>query len=191
MTAVKADKRALRAAAAARRDAAHAAAPGAAEAAAERLDAALADLPPGATVSGYLAFRSELDPAPALARLAARGAALCMPVVEAKGRPLVFRRWRPGAPTVMGVFGVEIPADETTATPDVVIAPMLAFDRAGFRLGYGGGFYDRTLAALRAAGTVRAIGFAYAGQEVAAVPREPTDARLDMIVTERERIPCG
>jgi len=86
---------------------------------------------------------------------------------------------------------VEIPLDDLPATPDLVIAPLLAFDRAGFRLGYGGGFYDRTLAALRARGPLLAIGLAYAAQEVAATPRDETDARLDMIVTEDEVIPCG
>jgi 5-formyltetrahydrofolate cyclo-ligase len=190
MTDLKAEKRAAREAAASLRAASHAHDPQQkALAAAERLAAALAGAP--ACASGYLPFRDEIDPLPALALLAERGARLAMPVVVGKGLPLTFRAWVPGAPTMTGAFGVEIPADEIPATPDLLLVPMLAFDRAGYRLGYGGGFYDRTLAALRAAGTVTAIGIAYAAQEVAAVPREPTDAPLDMIVTEDEVIRCA
>jgi 5-formyltetrahydrofolate cyclo-ligase len=190
MNHIDAEKRAARDAAYARRAAAHAdGAEVRAEAAAVRLAAAVVETP--ATASGYLPFRAEMDPRPALARLAARGARLAMPVVVGKGRPLAFRAWAPGAPTVTGAFGVEIPADDIPETPDLVIAPLLAFDRAGYRLGYGGGFYDRTLAALRAAGPVVAVGLGYAAQEIGAVPREPTDARLDMIVTEDEVILCG
>lgn len=165
--------------------------PGRAQAAAARLDAAVAQTP--AMASGYLPIRTEIDPLPALALLAARGARLCMPVVVGKGLPLQFRGWTPGAPTVTGVFGVEIPADDIPAAPTLVIAPLLAFDRQGYRLGYGGGFYDRTLAALRAQapGPVLAVGLAYAAQQVAAIPRDATDARLDMIVTEDEVIVCG
>lgn len=182
-------KAAARAGAFAMRKAAHDGGAGRAEAAAARLDAAVVDTPKMA--SGYLPIRTEIDPRPALAMLAARGAGLCMPVVTGSGLPLSFRRWAPGAPTVTGVFGVEIPADELPATPTLLICPMLAFDRRGFRLGYGGGFYDRTLAALRAAGPVLAVGIAYAGQEVGEVPTEATDARLDLIVTEDEVIACG
>ncbi|MFN3614983.1 MAG: 5-formyltetrahydrofolate cyclo-ligase [Rubrimonas sp.] len=190
MTPIDALKREARSAAHAERAAAHADdGPARARAAAERLNAAVAATP--AMASGYLPIRTEIDPLPALALLSARGARLCMPVVVGKGLALQFRAWTPGAPTVTGVFGVEIPADDIPAVPTLVIAPMLAFDRAGYRLGYGGGFYDRTLAALRAAGPVLAVGLAYAGQEVGEVPREPTDARLDMIVTENEVIACG
>jgi 5-formyltetrahydrofolate cyclo-ligase len=190
MTDVKAGKRAARDAAYARRAAAHAGnAAARADAAAARLDAALTEAP--GVASGYLPFRTEIDPLPALGRLAARGARLAMPVVVGKGLPLVFRAWVPGAPTETGAFGVEIPADDIPASPDLLLVPMLAFDRRGYRLGYGGGFYDRTLAALRAAGPVRAVGIAYAAQEIPSVPHEDTDARLDMIVTEDEVIACA
>jgi 5-formyltetrahydrofolate cyclo-ligase len=127
-------------------------------------------------------MRSEADPRPAMA---AHSGPLCLPVVAGRGRPLVFRAWMPGAPLVAGGFGAMVPAAEAAElVPEVLIVPMLAFDRQGYRLGYGGGFYDRTLAALRAAGPVRAIGLAFAGQEVAAVPRGPWDVALDLIVTE-------
>jgi 5-formyltetrahydrofolate cyclo-ligase len=186
MTDLPAEKRAARAAAQARRAAAAAAAPpGAREAAAARL---LAALEGAAVVSAYLPIRDEADPLPAMAALHARGVAVCVPVVEGRGLPLRFRLWRPGCALVEGPFGVRIPAEDRPATPGALAVPLLAFDRAGFRLGYGGGFYDRTLTALRAAGPVRAVGFARAAQEVAAVPRDDTDARLDLIVTEAETI---
>ena len=187
MTETEQMKQAARRAAHAARAAAHD--PDRAAAACARLLEAVTQTP--GVASGYLPIRDELDPLAAMTGLAARGARLCLPVVVGKGAPLAFRLWTPGAPTQTGAFGVEIPLDDLPATPDLVIAPLLAFDRAGFRLGYGGGFYDRTLAALRARGPLLAIGLAYAAQEVAATPRDETDARLDMIVTEDEVIPCG
>jgi 5-formyltetrahydrofolate cyclo-ligase len=184
------EKRALRVAAqAARAAAAQAADPEARAAATARL---LAALKGARVVSGYLPIRDEIDPLPALAALSEQGAAVCMPVVAGKGLPLSFRLWSPGCALVEGPFRVMIPAEDRPVVPEVLVTPMLAFDRAGFRLGYGGGFYDRTLAALRAAGGARAVGFAWAAQEVAAVPCDATDARLDAIVTEAEAIhPCG
>jgi len=184
---IAAAKRAARRAARARRAAAHD--PARAAAACARLLDAVAQTP--GMVAGYLPIRDEIDPLAAMTGLAARGAGLCLPVVTGEGAPLAFWRWTPGAPTQTGAFGVEVPLDDLPATPDLVITPLLAFDRAGYRLGYGGGFYDRTLAALRASGAVLAVGLAYAAQEVAAAPRDATDARLDMIVTEDEVIPCG
>jgi 5-formyltetrahydrofolate cyclo-ligase len=184
------EKRALRLTAqAARAAAAQAAGAEARAAATARL---LSTVAGARAVSGYLPIRDEIDPLPALAALHAQGAAVCMPVVAGKGLPLTFRLWSPGCALVEGPFGVMIPAEDRPATPEVLVTPMLAFDRAGFRLGYGGGFYDRTLAALRAAGPTLAVGFAWAAQEVAAVPRDGTDARLDLIVTEAETVfPCG
>ncbi len=183
-------KAALRAAAQAARGAARAdvgtACP---EAATAGLLAALAG---ARVVSGYLPIRDEIDPLPALSRLHADGVALCMPVVVARGAPLAFRPWTPGCALERGPFGVMIPVEDRPAVPEALVVPMLAFDRKGHRLGYGGGFYDRTLAALRASGAVRAVGFAWAAQRVDAVPHDATDARLDRIVTERETlIPCG
>jgi 5-formyltetrahydrofolate cyclo-ligase len=181
---VAAAKAALRQAAVAARAAAHAAGQGAAAA---HLAAVLAPHA-GAVLAGYLPMRSEIDPRPAMA--AHRGP-VCVPVVAGRGRPLAFRAWSPGAALVPGTFGAPVPEEGDWLTPAVLIVPLLAFDRAGYRLGYGGGFYDRTLAALRAAGPVAAIGFAFAAQEVPAVPREPTDAPLDLVVTETGPISVG
>jgi len=136
------------------------------------------------TVSAYLPIGSELDPRPLMVSLHGLGFGLAVPVVGAKGQPLRFRAWLPAAALVRGPFGVQVPADGAWVEPDVLVVPLLAFDAAGYRLGYGAGFYDRTLAALRGRREVVALGFAYAAQQVAAVPREPTDARLDAVVTE-------
>ena len=183
-------KRALRAEARARRRAAAAALPPAqaGAAAAENFFGAI-PVPAGAVVSGYWPLADEMDPRPILRRLAAAGHVIGLPVVTGRGAPLVFRCWHPDADLVAGTFGVMTPGPEAPeVVPRVVLAPLLAFDRAGYRLGYGGGFYDRTLEALRAKGEVLAVGLGYACQEVAAVPREPTDQRLDWLVTERAAV---
>ena len=185
MTDIAAQKSALRREAALRRQAAFAAlGPGSGAA---RLLEALAPHR-GAVLAGYMAMRSEAEP---LAVMAAHLGPVCVPVIEAAGRPLRFRAWRPDAPMIEGAFGARIPAEGGWLTPRVLIVPLLAFDRRGFRLGYGGGFYDRTLAGLRARGAVTAIGFGFAAQEVAEVPAEATDARLDLIVTEAGTISPG
>ena len=117
---------------------------------------------------------------------------MCMPVVVGDGLPLGFRSWAPGDAIVPGNWNIPVPADTATALlPDALLVPMLAFDRQGYRLGYGGGYYDRTLLALRALKPVIAIGVAYAAQEVAEVPREPFDQRLDYVMTEKETFACG
>ena len=134
-------------------------------------------------VSGYRPIFSELDPTPLMIALHERGIPLCVPVITGPARPLVFREWTPDARMETGAFGAEIPVDMPETTPTLLIAPMLAFDRALWRLGYGGGFYDRTLEGLRAQGAARAFGYAYAEQEMDAVPVDPTDQRLDGIVT--------
>jgi len=137
-------------------------------------------------VSAYLAMQDELDPAPLVRALDQRGIALALPVVVAKGAPLVFRRWRPGDALESGSFGTRHPAPGAdTVRPTIVLVPLLAFDREGYRLGYGGGYYDRTLAALRKDGPLTAAGLAYAFQEMPALPRMPYDARLDCVVTEQ------
>jgi 5-formyltetrahydrofolate cyclo-ligase len=157
---------------------------GAADAIARAI-AASALVEPGAKVSHYLAVGSEMDPAPTVAALAARGHACLLPVVVARGQPLLFRRWSPGDPLVAGPLGTRMPhQDAPIEQPDVLLTPLLAFDAAGYRLGYGGGYYDRTLHALRATRTVLAIGLAYAGQEVASVPRHAGDEPLDAVATE-------
>lgn len=139
----------------------------------------------GQVIAGYMPLGSELDPRPAMRELSMQGP-VAVPVVEAKAQPLRFDLWTPEAEMIPGAFGAAIPKTSNPVVPEVVIVPMLAFNRAGHRLGYGGGFYDRTLAKLRADGPVFAVGLAYAGQEAHELPVEPTDAPLDAIVTERE-----
>ncbi|MDJ0942505.1 MAG: 5-formyltetrahydrofolate cyclo-ligase [Kiloniellales bacterium] len=146
-------------------------------------------IPAEARVSGYWPLRDELDPRPVLEALAARGRRLCLPVVVESGAALVFRSWRPDAALEPAVFGTRVPGpDCPSVEPDILLVPLLAFDRRGRRLGYGGGFYDRTLAALRGRRPVLAIGLAFAAQEVEEVPVEAGDEALDRIVTEREVI---
>lgn len=135
----------------------------------------------GRVLSGYWPLGAEADPRPAMR---AHAGPLCLPVVLGRGRALGFRAWAPGEALVPGAFGAMVPEAGGEVVPEVLIVPLLAFDRAGQRLGYGGGFYDRTLAGLRAQGPRLAIGLAFAAQEVASVPCEATDAPLDLIVTE-------
>ena len=143
------------------------------------------DILAGTIVSGFLAMPGEVDPGPLMARLAAKGATLAVPRVAAKAAPLVFHRWTPETRLVVSSFGVSEPDPATPIVePNVLLVPLLAFDPAGYRLGYGGGFYDRTLGALRANGPIRAIGVAYAGQEVENLPHDDFDERLDMVLTE-------
>ncbi|MEO0913323.1 MAG: 5-formyltetrahydrofolate cyclo-ligase [Pseudomonadota bacterium] len=135
-------------------------------------------------ISGYMPIRTEIDPLPVMRVLADEGYRLCVPVVEGKGRPLRFRAWSPDTEMEPGAFGALVPRAGAWLEPDALITPLLAFDAAGYRLGYGGGFYDRTLAVLGAERRVYTVGFAYEAQRVASVPREATDMRLDAIVTE-------
>lgn len=140
----------------------------------------------GARIAGYHTHRSELDVLPLLASLAAARHETALPAVVAPGRPLAFRRWQPGDAFVTNAHGIpEALPSAPPSLPTHLLVPLLAFDTLGFRLGYGGGYYDRTLAALRGAGhRVTAIGVAYDGQRVAVVPRLPTDEALDLVVTE-------
>jgi 5-formyltetrahydrofolate cyclo-ligase len=160
-------------------------------AAAMARDIFLAAIPrrPGAVVSAFWPLPDEFDTKPLMRALHDAGHPIGLPVVEKRGLPLRFRIWTPDTVLVRGDFNVEIPGDECPeCVPEILIVPLLAFDRAGFRLGYGGGFYDRTLAGLRANGPATAVGYAYAGQEIDAVPHDATDARIDWFVTEREAI---
>jgi 5-formyltetrahydrofolate cyclo-ligase len=143
------------------------------------------DFQPGTVVSAYWAMGDELDANSLIRALHARGNVIGLPVVMGKGLPLVFRQWVPETRFIPGGFGTQIPGPEAPeVVPERLIVPLLAFDADGYRLGYGGGFYDRTLEKLRAAGRVTAIGFAYAGQEVDSIPCEPCDQRLDWMATE-------
>jgi len=136
------------------------------------------------TVSGFLAIRDEIDLMPAMDALSAQGCRIVLPVMPGKGRPLVFRAWEPGAPLEKGSLGTRAPGPEAEAgVPDILLVPLLAFDRDGYRLGYGGGYYDRTLEELRALREVLAVGIGFDEQEVDSVPREAHDQRLDWIVT--------
>jgi 5-formyltetrahydrofolate cyclo-ligase len=176
---MQADKAAARTAALVRRKAAHEVTDGRASSVLSEVLAGHRGLP----VAGYLPIRSEIDPRPAMAEASAHGP-VGVPVIVAAGQPLIFARWDPEGDLVEGPFGAHVPALQVPVVPQIVIVPLVAFDRRGGRLGYGGGFYDRTLARLRANGPVLAVGFAYSAQEVDALPLEPTDQPLDMIVTE-------
>ncbi len=179
-------KAAARKAAFARRKVAHQVFGGAA---AVRLSEVLAGYR-GAPLAGYMPIRTEIDPLPAMAEAAAHGP-VCVPVIMGEGQALKFSRWTSGCAMKDGPFGARIPELDDFITPEILIVPLVAFDRAGGRLGYGGGFYDRTLEGLRAGGATLAIGFAFAAQEAEGLPLESTDQPLDMIVTEDEVIAFG
>lgn len=136
----------------------------------------------GATIGAYHALPEEADPALLLEALAAKGRHIAFPRIAARGLPLEYHRIPDGEMMAPGTFGIHEPLDTwPRVRPDLLLVPLLAFDGRGHRLGYGGGFYDRTLALLN----VPAIGIAYAGQEVASLPDEPHDRTLDMILTEQ------
>jgi 5-formyltetrahydrofolate cyclo-ligase len=145
-------------------------------------------VPPGACVAGVWPLPGEIDLRRLMNGLFERGHALALPVTPPRALPLEFRAWRPGDALAYGPMGTRFPADGTVVTPDVVLVPLLAFDRTGGRLGYGGGYYDRTLASLPHA---LAIGFAFAAQEAPEVPVGPHDFRLRMVATEAGIIRCG
>lgn len=150
--------------------------------------ASLADLinvSPGDVVAGYWPMGDEMDPRPLMLELASRGARLALPVVVGRGQGLSFRSWVPGDALEPGEHGTFHPAcDAPECLPALVLVPLLAFDRRGFRLGYGGGYYDRTLESLRASAHLTTMGVAYSAQEVDAVPHDDFDQRLDWVATE-------
>lgn len=148
-----------------------------------------AELPQGAIVAGFSPIRGEIDPFPLLESLAAKGVTLALPVSIAPGQPLLFRAWTPGEPLVRGAYGVFEPSsDAEEVSPDIVLVPLAAFDREGHRIGYGAGYYDRTLPVLRQLKKITAIGIAFAVQEIERVPSSDHDARLDLVLTDREII---
>lgn len=143
----------------------------------------------GQAVSAYWPIRDEADPRALLAAFAARGHVTCLPVAQARDAPLVFRRWTEGDEMAPDLFGIPAPlASAETVIPEVMFVPLLAFDRRGHRLGYGAGFYDRTIAQARAGAGVLAAGVAFAGQEMPQIPSAPHDVPLDWVLTEREAI---
>ena len=174
--AARRDAKARREAAASRRDN---------DAAAFNLERVLKEFPDDSIVAGYLPIGSEISPVPVMERLAERGRDLCVPVVTGNRRPLGFRQWIPSGDLIKADHGIPVPSSGAWLRPDIMIVPLLAFDAEGYRLGYGGGYYDLTLEFLRGTGRPSAIGFAYAAQQTDRVPTEAFDQRLDMVVTER------
>ena len=137
-------------------------------------------------VAGFAPIGDEIDLWPLLNHLHECSHQIVLPVVTAPDTPLTFRRWTPETQMQTDRYGVSFPAAGNTLTPTFLLVPLLAFTTRGERLGYGGGYYDRTLAALRVDGEVFACGVAYAGQEVADLPTDAHDAKLDGILTEKE-----
>ncbi|HLJ63748.1 MAG TPA: 5-formyltetrahydrofolate cyclo-ligase [Stellaceae bacterium] len=142
--------------------------------------------PEGAVIAGYWPIRHELDPRPALTALAERGFRLALPAVTERGAALQFRCWQPGDALFPDMIKVPAPSPEAplVPSPSILLVPLLAFDRWGGRLGFGGGYYDRTLASTRGLGKVLALGLAFADQEVERVPLDPNDQCLDGVVSE-------
>jgi 5-formyltetrahydrofolate cyclo-ligase len=141
----------------------------------------------GAIVSGYSPIRSELDPAPLMRALAARGIKLALPAVMARGKSLVFRAWVPGDRLTLGPLGILEPSPAMAELiPDIMLVPCAAFDRLGHRIGYGAGHYDFTLAHLRKTKPITTVGLAFAAQEIKAVPALAHDVALDYVLTEKK-----
>ncbi len=150
------------------------------------------EIKPGMVVSGYSPLASEINPIPLMRKFADAGAQLALPVVIGKGKPLVMRAYAFGQPLDKGVWGIREPKpDAPEVYPDILIVPLAAFDRKGHRIGCGAGYYDMTIHRLRVLNSaVLALGLAYHAQHVAVVPTTPRDARLDLVLTEREVIDC-
>jgi 5-formyltetrahydrofolate cyclo-ligase len=143
----------------------------------------------GAIVSGFMPMKTEINPLPLLRKLAAAGAQLALPAIAGRGKPLIMRAWQVGGPLKAGQWGIREPmADAAKVAPDILIVPLACFDRAGHRIGYGAGYYDMTINALRAKKKVVAIGIAFAAQEIPRVPATERDECLDLVLTEREVI---
>ncbi len=141
-----------------------------------------------AVVAAYWSMDEEFPTLPLLHALHDRGFPVVLPVVVAPRRPLEFRRWVPGLAMEASVHDIPVPPrNSAVMTPEALIVPLLAYDGAGYRLGYGGGFYDMTLAALRAAASAPAViaaGLAFSGQEIGSLPHEDFDETLDLVITE-------
>ena len=148
-------------------------------------------MPSGAIVSGFMPMRSEISPIPLMRKLEAAGAKLALPIVAGRGKPLIMRAWAFGDALETGVWNIPQPrANAPVVDPDILIVPLLAFDRRGQRIGYGAGYYDMTINRLRGIKAITAIGIAFAAQEIPTVPATERDARLDLVLTEREIIDC-
>jgi 5-formyltetrahydrofolate cyclo-ligase len=147
------------------------------------------ELAPGSIVAGFMPMKTEISPLPLLRKLADAGATLALPCIAGRGHPLIMRAFAFGDKFKAGQWGIREPLPEAPeVAPDIVIVPLAAFDRTGNRIGYGAGYYDMTLAALRAKKKVIAIGMAFAVQEIPVVPATDRDERLDFVLTENEII---
>ena len=143
----------------------------------------------GTIVSGFMPLKSEINPLPLMRKLAGAGASLALPVVAGRGKPLIMRGWKWGEPLVGGVWGIREPVPQAPRLdPDILLVPLLAFDRAGHRIGYGAGYNDLTIAQLRAKKPIAAVGIAFAAQEIETVPTTDFDAPLDLVLTEKATI---
>lgn len=154
----------------------------------ERLDRDFADLAPR-LVGFYWPIRRELDPLPFVRKLIEAGGAAALPMVVGKGQPLEFRRWSPGTKMAVGVYDIPYPAEGPAVAPDVLLVPLLGFDEAGYRLGYGAGYYDRTIASFAA--KPRLIGVGFELGRLATIHPQPHDIPMDVVVTERGVFPRG
>jgi 5-formyltetrahydrofolate cyclo-ligase len=144
---------------------------------------------PDTIVSGFMPLKSEINPLPLLQKLAKAGAQLALPAIAGRGKPLIMRGWEFGAQLDRGQWGIREPKpDAPEVEPDILLVPLLAFDRKGFRIGYGAGYYDMTIHRLRTLKPVIAVGIAFAAQQVPKIPTTPRDERLDLVLTEREVI---
>src|SRR4051812_38555652 len=143
----------------------------------------------GQIVSGFFPLKTEISPLPLMRKLADAGAELALPAIDGRGKPLIMRTFAFGDELASGQWGIREPKPEAAeVAPDVLLVPLLAFDRLGHRIGYGAGYYDMTIGKLRAMKPVVAVGIAFAAQEIGEVPVTPRDARLDLVLTEREII---
>jgi 5-formyltetrahydrofolate cyclo-ligase len=146
-------------------------------------------VPKGTIVSGFMPMRTEINPLPLMRKLAADGAQLALPVIQGRGKPLLMRAWSFGAPLEARQWGIKEPLDTAPVLdPDILLVPLACFDRSGHRIGYGAGYFDKTIRALRAKKSVTAVGLALAAQEIDRVPATDFDERLDLVLTEREVI---
>ncbi len=144
---------------------------------------------PGIIICGFSPMKTEINPIPLMCNLADAGAQLALPAIAGRGKPLIMRAWHFGAPLKAGQWGIREPMPEAgEVAPDILIVPLACFDRAGHRIGYGAGYYDMTINALRAKKKIVAIGIGFAAQEIVKVPATERDARLDLVLTEREII---
>jgi 5-formyltetrahydrofolate cyclo-ligase len=144
-------------------------------------------VPEGTIVSGFMPLKSEINPLPLMRKLAEAGARLALPCIAGRGKPLIMRAYAFGDEFARGQWGIREPLPTAAEVdPDILIVPLAAFDKSGNRIGYGAGYYDMTINALRAKKPITAIGIAFAAQQFAAVPATERDERLDLVLTENE-----